>query len=124
MKLTLVAIFQIIFLSLCAGAARKTPKRSAGRSVYHLLNIILIKLTILILFQDEIRANEEKRRLLESLKPPKKDQSAAEMRKEAERKKIADRNGYLAYQCQCRSCLYRRGFLDEGCLLEADYDNV
>ena len=76
------------------------------------------------MFQDEIRANEEKRRLLESLKPPKKEKTAAEMRAEAERKKIADRNGYLAYQCQCRSCLYRRGFLDEGGLLDDDYNNV
>ena len=76
------------------------------------------------MFQDEIRANEEKRRLLDMPKPPKKEKSAAEMRKEAERKKIADRNGYLAYQCQCRTCLYRRGFLDEGGLLEADYDNM
>ena len=76
------------------------------------------------MFQDEIRANEEKRRLLESLKPPKKEKTAAEMRAAAERKKIADRNGYLAYQCQCRSCLYRRGFLDEGGLLKTDYDNL
>ena len=76
------------------------------------------------MFQDEIRANEEKKRLLDMLKPPKKEKSAAEMRKEAERKKIADRNGYLAYQCQCRSCLYKRGFLDESQLLMDDYNNV
>ena len=76
------------------------------------------------MFQDEIRANEERNRLLESLKPPKKEKSPAEMRKEAERKKIADRNGYLAYQCQCRFCLYKRGFLDEGGLLKTDYDNL
>ena len=76
------------------------------------------------MFQDEIRANEERNRLLESLKPPKKEKSPAEMRKEAERKKVVDRNGYLAYQCQCRSCLYKRGFLDEGGLLKADYNNL
>ena len=76
------------------------------------------------MFQDEIRANEEKKRLLDMLKPPKKEKSAAEMRKEAERKKVVDRNGYLAYQCQCRSCLYKRGFLDEGGLLKADYNNL
>ena len=76
------------------------------------------------MFQDEIRANEEKKRLLDMLKPPKKEKSAAEMRAAAERKKIVDKNGYLAYQCQCRSCLYKRGFLDEGGLLEADYNDV
>ena len=76
------------------------------------------------MFQDEIQANVDKAKELDKMKPPKKEKSAAEMRKEAERKKIVDRNGYLAYQCQCRTCLYRRGFLDEGGLLEADYDNV
>ena len=82
------------------------------------------------MFQDEIQANVDKAKELEKLKPPKKEKSpkkektAAELKKEAERKKIVARNGYLAYQCQCRSCLYRRGFLDEGGLLEADYNNV
>ena len=76
------------------------------------------------MFQDEIRANEERNRLLESLKPPKKEKSPAEMRKEAERKKMVNKNGYLAYQCQCRQCLYKRGFLDEGELLDDDYNNV
>ena len=76
------------------------------------------------MFQDEIQANVDKAKELEKLKPPKKEKTPAEVRKEAERKKIVDRNGYLAYQCQCRSCLYRRGFLDEGELLQNDYDNV
>ena len=76
------------------------------------------------MFQDEIQANADKARELEKLKPPKKEKSPAGVRAEAERKKIVDKNGYLAYQCQCRSCLYKRGFLDEGGLLEADYDNV
>ena len=89
-----------------------------------ILSIILIKLIILILFQDEIRANVEKWKLLEKLKPPKKEKTPAEVKAEAERKKIVDRDGYLAYQCQCRSCLYRRGFLDEGQLLMDDYNNV
>ena len=76
------------------------------------------------MFQDEIQANVDKAKELDKLKPPKKEKSPAEVRKEAERKKIVDRNGYLAYQCQCRSCLYRRGFLDEGGLLEADYNDL
>ena len=76
------------------------------------------------MFQDEIQANVDKARELDKLKPPKKEKTPAEMRAEAERKKVVDRNGYLAYQCQCRSCLYRRGFLDEGGLLEADYNNL
>ena len=76
------------------------------------------------MFQDEIQANVDKARELDKLKPPKKEKSPAEMRKEAERKKVVDRNGYLAYQCQCRSCLYKRGFLDEGELLDDDYNNV
>ena len=76
------------------------------------------------MFQDEIQANVDKARELEKMKPPKKEKSPAEVRKEAERKKIVDRNGYLAYQCQCRSCLYKRGFLDEGGLLQNDYDNL
>ena len=76
------------------------------------------------MFQDEIQANADKARELEKLKPPKKEKSPAEVRKEAERKKIVDRNGYLAYQCQCRQCLYKRGFLDEGELLDDDYNNV
>ena len=76
------------------------------------------------MFQDEIQANVDKAKELDKLKPPKKEKSPAEVRKEAERKKIVDRNGYLAYQCQCRSCLYRRGFLDEGGLLDDDYSNV
>ena len=76
------------------------------------------------MFQDEIQANVDKAKELDKMKPPKKEKTPAEVRKEAERKKIVDRNGYLAYQCQCRTCLYRRGFLDEGGLLEADYDNV
>ena len=66
----------------------------------------------------------DKAKELDKLKPPKKEKSAAEMRAAAERKKIVDRNGYLAYQCQCRSCLYKRGFLDEGGLIEADYNDV
>ena len=76
------------------------------------------------MFQDEIQANVDKARELDRMKPPKKEKSPAEVRAAAERKKIVDKNGYLAYQCQCRSCLYKRGFLDEGGLLEADYDNV
>ena len=76
------------------------------------------------MFQDEIQANVDKMKELDKLKPPKKEKSAAEMRAAAERKKIVDKNGYLAYQCQCRSCLYKRGFLDEGGLLEADYNDV
>ena len=76
------------------------------------------------MFQDEIQANVDKAKELDKMKPPKKEKTPAEVRKEAERKKIVDRNGYLAYQCQCRTCLYRRGFLDEGGLLEADYDNM
>ena len=76
------------------------------------------------MFQDEIQANVDKMKELDKLKPPKKKKSAAEMRKEAERKKIVDRNAYLAYQCQCRSCLYKRGFLDESQLLMDDYNNV
>ena len=76
------------------------------------------------MFQDEIQANVGKAKELDKMKPPKKEKTPAEVRKEAERKKIVDRNGYLAYQCQCRTCLYRRGFLDEGGLLEADYDNM
>ena len=76
------------------------------------------------MFQDEIQANVDKAKELDKMKPPKKEKTPAEVRKEAERKKIVDRNGYLAYQCQCRSCLYRRGFLDEGGLLDDDYNNV
>ena len=76
------------------------------------------------MFQDEIQANVDKMKELDKLKPPKKEKSPAEVRKEAERKKIVDRNAYLAYQCQCRSCLYKRGFLDEGGLLKTDYDNL
>ena len=76
------------------------------------------------MFQDEIQALVDKAKELDKLKPPKKEKSAAEMRAAAERKKIVDRNGYLAYQCQCRSCLYKRGFLDEGGLIEADYNDV
>ena len=76
------------------------------------------------MFQDEIQANVDKAKELDKLKPPKKEKSAAEMRAAAERKKIVDKNGYLAYQCQCRSCLYKRGFLDEGGLLMDDYNNV
>ena len=82
------------------------------------------------MFQDEIQANVDKARELEKLKPPKrektpkKEKTAAELKKEAERKKKVDKNGYLAYQCQCRQCLYRRGFLDEGQLLLDDYNNV
>ena len=76
------------------------------------------------MFQDEIQANVDKARELDKMKPPKKEKTPAEVRKEAERKKIVDRNGYLAYQCQCRSCLYKRGFLDEGGLIEADYNDV
>ena len=76
------------------------------------------------MFQDEIQANVDKARELDKMKPPKKEKTPAEVRKEAERKKIVDRNGYLAYQCQCRTCLYKRGFLDEGGLLEADYNDV
>ena len=76
------------------------------------------------MFQDEIQANVDKARELDKLKPPKKEKSAALLKAEAERKKIVDRNGYLAYQCQCRTCLYRRGFLDEGELLDDDYNNV
>ena len=76
------------------------------------------------MFQDEIQANVDKAKVLDRMKPPKKEKTAAELKKEAERKKIVDRNGYLAYQCQCRSCLYKRGFLDEGGLLEADYNDV
>ena len=76
------------------------------------------------MFQDEIQANVDKMKELDKLRPPKKEKSPAEVRKEAERKKIVDRNGYLAYQCQCRQCLYKRGFLDEGKLLDDDYNNV
>ena len=76
------------------------------------------------MFQDEIQALVDKAKELDKLKPPKKEKSPAELRKEAERKKIVDKNGYLAYQCQCRSCLYRRSFLDEGGLLDDDYSNV
>ena len=76
------------------------------------------------MFQDEIQANADKARELEKLKPPKKEKSPAEVRAEAERKKVVDRDWYLAYRCQCRSCLYRRGFLDEGGLLKADYNNL
>ena len=88
------------------------------------LSIILIKLTILILFQDEIRANEEKWKQLEKLKPPKKDKTPAEVKAEEARKKNVAKTWYLAYRCQCRSCLYRYGFIDEGGLLQSDYDNV
>ena len=76
------------------------------------------------MFQDEIQALVDKAKELDKLKPPKKEKTAAEVRAAAERKKMVDRNGYLAYQCQCRSCLYKRGFLDEGGLLKTDYDNV
>ena len=76
------------------------------------------------MFQDEIQELVRKAKELDKLKPPKKEKSPAELRAAAERKKIVDRNGYLAYQCQCRSCLYKRGFLDEGSLLEADYNDV
>ena len=76
------------------------------------------------MFQDEIQANVDKAKELEKMKPPKKEKSPAELRAAAERKKIVDKNGYLAYQCQCRTCLYRRGFLDEGQLLRDDYNNV
>ena len=76
------------------------------------------------MFQDEIQANVDKAKELEKMKPPKKEKTAAELKKEAERKKKVDKNGYLAYQCQCRQCLYRRGFLDEGQLLIDDYNNV
>ena len=75
------------------------------------------------MFQDEIQALVDKAKELDKLKPPKKEKSAAEVRAAAERKKIVDRNGYLAYQCQCRPCLYKRGFLDEGGLM-ADYNDV
>ena len=76
------------------------------------------------MFQDEIQALVDKAKELDKLKPPKKEKSAAEMRAAAERKKIVDRNGYLAYQCQCRSCLYKRGFLDESQLLMDDHNNL
>ena len=66
----------------------------------------------------------EKVKELEKKKPPKKEKSPAELRAAARRKKIVDQNAYLAYQCHCRSCLYRRGFLDEGGLLQADYNHV
>ena len=76
------------------------------------------------MFQDEIQANVDKAKELDKMKPPKKERSPAEVRAAAERKKVVDRNGYLAYQCQCRSCLYKRGFLNEGGLLQNDYDNL
>ena len=76
------------------------------------------------MFQDEIQELVDKAKELDKLKPPKKEKSPAEMKAAAERKKIVDKNGYLAYQCQCRSCLYKRGFLDEGGLLVDDYNNV
>ena len=76
------------------------------------------------MFQDEIQALVDKAKELDKLKPPKKEKSAAEVKAAAERKKIVDRTGYLAYQCQCRQCLYKRGFLDESQLLMDDYNNV
>jgi hypothetical protein len=66
----------------------------------------------------------EKVKQLEKKKPPKKGKSPAELKAEEARRRFVAKTGYLAYQCQCRSCLYRRGFLDEGGLLQADYDNV
>ena len=76
------------------------------------------------MFQDEIQALVDKAKELDRMRPPKKEKSPAEVRAAAERKKIVDRNGYLAYQCQCRSCLYKRGFLDESQLLTNDYNHV
>ena len=88
------------------------------------LSIILIKLTILILFQDEIRANEEKWKQLEKLKLPKNEKTSAEVKAEEARRRHIAKTGYLAYRCQCRSCLYRYGFIDEGGLLQSDYNHV
>ena len=88
------------------------------------LNIIFIKLTILILFQDEIRANVERLKELEKLKPPKKEKTPAEVKAEEVRRRHLAKTWYLAYKCQCRSCLYRYGFIDEGGLLENDYNDV
>ena len=65
------------------------------------------------MFQDEIQANVEKWKKLEKLKPPKKEKSAAVLKAEAERKKIVDRDWYLAYRCQCARCLYSYGLGDD-----------
>ena len=76
------------------------------------------------MFQDEIRANEEKWKQLEKLKPPKKEKTPAEVKAEEVRRKRLAKTMWLAYRCQCRTCLYRYGFIDEGGLLEDDYNNV
>ena len=61
---------------------------------------------------------------LEKEKPPMKKKSPAELWAEEARRRLVAKTGYLAYRCRCRSCLYRYGFLDEGGLLQADYNNV
>ena len=60
---------------------------------------------------------------LEKLKPPKK-KTPAELRAEEVRRRRLAKTMWLAYRCQCRACLYRYGFLDEGGLLEDDHNHV
>ena len=60
----------------------------------------------------------------EKLKPPKKEKTPAELKAEEDRRKHVAKKGYLAYMCQCRQCLYRRGFLDEGGLLGDGHNHL
>ena len=57
---------------------------------------------------------------LEKKKPPMKEKSPAELWAEEARRRLVAKTGYLAYLCQCRTCLYRRGFIDEGGLFGDD----
>ena len=50
---------------------------------------------------------------LEKLKPPKKPKSAAVLKAEEERKKLVDKNWWLAYRCQCARCLRSYGLGDD-----------
>ena len=76
------------------------------------------------MFQDEIRANEEKWKQLEKLKPPKKEKTPAEVKAEEVRRKRLAKTMWLAYRCQCRSCLYTYGIIDEGGLFGNDHNHV
>ena len=50
---------------------------------------------------------------LDKLKPPKKPKSAAVLEAEKERKKKVGRSWWLAYRCQCASCLRSYGLGDD-----------
>ena len=77
------------------------------------------------MFQDEIQANLVKWKELEKLKPVQKLQKTpAEVEAEEIRRKHLAKTWYLAYRCQCRSCLYTYGIIDEGGLFGNDHNHV